>query len=537
MTRILEQLLKQRGLDDDFLMPDYNSLFDPFLMHGVKEAVARIEQAKNDGEKIIIYGDYDADGVTSSTVLFAALKDFGCRDIEIMLPDRFKDGYGMNMPVVPEILRRGAKLVITVDCGSGSGEVIDTLTNEGVDCIVTDHHEIPHVPGSAVAVINPKRSDEEYGGRMAGVGVAFTLARALNMHKNGGKCDGQEKWLLDLVAIGTICDSMVLRDENRVMVYYGMKVLGKTRRNGLKELAKKAGANLETVDTMAIGFQLGPRINAAGRMKSATLALDLLLADERARAFMLAEELDELNRERRAAQDAAIDEIAEMIDNSDKVVVVRGDWHEGVIGIIAGRILEDYKKPCLVLTSVGNGRLKGSGRSFGDFSLALALQNCPEGLLLSGGGHAQACGMSIKEDDFARFKEVINAYYESLALEDQEKYLKKQSDIVLDDLSEINLELYQDIQKLEPFGPGNEEPIFEIDAEISEARVLKEKHLSLKIKDKNAVEMKLMGFFAPSEWMEFKSGDKVRVQFRLMKNEWNGRVSIEGGIIGLERLG
>ena len=537
MTRILEQLLKQRGLDDSFLVPDYASLFDPFLMLGVTEAVDRIEQAREKGEKIIIYGDYDADGVTSSSVLFTALKEFGCEDIEIMLPDRFKDGYGMNMLVVPEILRRGAKLVITVDCGSGSGEVIDVLTNEGVDCIVTDHHEIPHVPGAAVAVINPKRADEDYGGYMAGVGVAFTLARALNMRKNGGKCDGQEKWLLDLVAIGTICDSMVLRNENRVMVYYGMKVLNKTRRSGIKELAKKSGANLEAIDTTAIGFQLGPRINAAGRMKSANLALDLLLANERARAFALAEELDELNRERRAAQDEAIDEIAEMIDDSDKVIVVRGGWHEGVIGIIAGRILEDYKKPCLVLTSVDDGRLKGSGRSFGDFSLASALQNCPDGLLLSGGGHAQACGMSIKEDDFERFKDTINAYYESLALKDQEKYLKKQSDIVLSDLSEVNLELFEDIQKLEPFGPGNEEPIFEIDAEISEAIVLKEKHLSLKIKDKKGIEMKMIGFFVPSEWMDYKGGDSVRVQFRLTKNEWNGRASIEGGIISLERLG
>ena len=277
MTDLFKRLLRERGLDEHFLYPKYEELFDPYKLKGVKQAVARIETARTNNEKIIIYGDYDADGVTSSTLMRDALKYFGCEKVEIILPNRFTDGYGMNPPAIEKIVKRGAKLVITVDCGSGSEEVIRELKTRGIDTIVTDHHEIPDVPQSAVAVVNPKQGDK-VGTRMAGVGVAFALARALNMTQNGGKCDGQEKWMLDLVLIGTICDSMELREENRILSYFGMKVLAKTRRPGIKELARVASVNLDALNTHAIGFQLGPRINAAGRMKSADLALDLMMS-------------------------------------------------------------------------------------------------------------------------------------------------------------------------------------------------------------------------------------------------------------------
>ena len=197
MTGLFERLLRQRGLDESFLYPRYEDLFAPESVKGVKEAVKRIRSARENDEKIIVYGDYDADGVTSSTLMRDALKYYGCKKVEIILPNRFTDGYGLNLPAIDKIVARGAKLVITVDCGSSSEEVIAALKERGVDTIVTDHHEIPVVPKSSVAVINPKQGDK-VGTRMAGVGVAFTLARALNKDKNGGICDGQEKWLLDL---------------------------------------------------------------------------------------------------------------------------------------------------------------------------------------------------------------------------------------------------------------------------------------------------------------------------------------------------
>ncbi|MBR0133663.1 single-stranded-DNA-specific exonuclease RecJ [Candidatus Saccharibacteria bacterium] len=531
MTELFQRLLRERGLDEHFLYPKYEELFDPYKLRGVKEAVARIEAARTADEKIVIYGDYDADGVTSSTLMRDALKYFGCEKVEIILPNRFTDGYGMNPPAIEKIVKRGAKLVITVDCGSGSEAVIAELKERGIDTIVTDHHEIPEVPKSAVAVVNPKQGDT-VGVRMAGVGVAFALARALNMAQNGGKCDGQEKWMLDLVAIGTICDSMELREENRILSYFGMKVLAKTRRPGIKELARVASVNLDKLNTHAIGFQLGPRINAAGRMKSADLALDLMMSTSRTKAFTLAGELDGLNRERREAQEAAIQETE--VSDKDKVIVTVGKWHEGILGIIAGRLVELYKKPAFALTELEDGKLKGSGRSFGEFSLAQALQNCPDGILLNGGGHAGACGLSLPKEKLKDFRRYINDYYESLKLKDQEKYLQVKSDLRLTDLSGITEELFAEICLLEPFGDGNAEPVFEIDALVYGVRVLKEKHLALTIEDKNQHTMKMMAFYAPEEWKAVEAGDRVRVQFTLSKNEFGGKTAIEGEIISLE---
>ncbi|MCQ2570641.1 MAG: single-stranded-DNA-specific exonuclease RecJ [Candidatus Saccharibacteria bacterium] len=532
MTRIFKKLLADRGLDDNFLHPKYENLFDPFLMLDIAKAVDRIEQARDGGEKVIIYGDYDADGVTASTVCRSALEYFGCKDIEVMLPDRFRDGYGLNMPVIPEIVQREAKLVITVDCGSGSGDVISALRERGIDVIVTDHHEIPSVPKDALAVINPHRKGEKYGKNMAGVGVAFTLARALNMRKNGGACDGQEKWLLDLVALGTICDSMILREENRIMTYYGMLVLTKTRRRGLQELAKVAKCKLDQISTHAIGFQLGPRINAAGRMKSANIALDLMTTESRAEATRLALELDALNTERKTAQDKAVKEVADQLDDAP-VIIAHGKWHEGIVGIVAGRLSEIYRRPAFALTQLEDGTYKGSGRSFGDFSLAEALHEGLAGTLLTGGGHAGACGLSFASDKMDEFKEKIVNYYLSLDLKDQERYLRVKSDVELKDLSELTVELYDEICSLEPFGVGNEEPVFEFIGIVEGKRILKEKHLSLTISD-GENEIRMMSFYASDEQFKVETGDNVKVQFTLSKNEWGGKVSIEGMINSLE---
>jgi single-stranded-DNA-specific exonuclease len=533
MTALFEQLLRRRGLDKDFLYPQYDKLFDPYDLKGVGEAVTRIRAARDADERIVVYGDYDADGVTSSALLKSALKRYGCKKVEIILPNRFTDGYGLNMPAVDGIVERGAKLVITVDCGSGSEEVIATLRERGVDTIVTDHHEIPHVPKSAVAVINPKRGDK-VGRRMAGVGVAFALARALNMDTNGGTCDGQEKWLLDLVVIGTICDSMELRGENRILSYYGMKVLGKTRRLGLRELAQVAGVDLKRLSAHAIGFQLGPRINAAGRMGSADLALELVTATSRAKAFALARELDELNSERRKAQDAAVAEIE--VADKDAVIVAQGKWHEGILGIIAGRLVEIYQKPAFAITELDDGRLKGSGRSFGEFSLADALEACGGGLLLGGGGHAGACGITLEKEKLEAFKKTINRYYKDLKLRNQERFLRRASDLRLNDLSGIGEELFEEICLLEPFGEGNEEPVFEFEGILCSKRIMKDKHLALTIRDDAKNSMKMMAFHASKEWMAVENGDKVRLQFVLAKNEWRGKVSIEGNVLSLERI-
>ena len=532
MTKIFEQLLKQRGLDESFLYPNYDELFDPFLLKDMRQAVDRICLARDKDEKVLIYGDYDADGVTASTVLKTALLDFGVKKIEVVLPDRFVDGFGLKESAMPKILASKATLVITVDNGSMANGVAGELKAQGVDVIITDHHEIPAIPDKAVAVINPNRADEKYGKGLAGVGVAFCLARALNMEKNGGKCDGQEKWLLDLVTLGTICDLMPLRDANRILTYWGMTVLKKTRRSGLKELTKIAKIKLENANSQTVGFQIGPRINAAGRLEKADLAYELLNAETRAQAYTLATELDELNKRRKKMQEDIVSEAKGLVSAQDNVTIVCGNWHEGVVGIAAGHLVEEFKKPAIVLTKLEDGTLKGSGRSFGDFSLGEALRVCHD-LLLGGGGHAAACGLSLEASNFDAFKKRMNEYYASLGLKNQEKYLRATSDIILKDLKDINCDLYDEIQLLEPFGEGNVEPIFELNATVKNHRILKEKHLSLNVADKDGREIKLIAFYAPEEWMKVQAGDKIQVQFTLSCNEWGGRKSIEGQIVGI----
>ena len=504
MTDIFRRLLARRGLDEDFLRPKYEDLFDPFLMQGMRAAVRRIEKARDQGERVVVFGDYDADGVTASVVMYEALRNFGCEDVEVILPDRFVDGYGLGESAEAKVLATGATLVVTVDNGSGSEAVIARLKQEGIETIVTDHHQIPRLPQSAVAVINPQRADERYGKKMAGVGVAFCVARALNATQNGGECDGQEKWLLDLVVIGTICDSMVLRDENRILSYFGMLVLSKTRRVGLKELAKTAGVQLASLDTHAIGFQLGPRINAAGRLKSAELALRLLMAKHRDEAFLLAQELETLNQERRRMQDVAAQDIAEQYRSEERVLVMQGAWHEGVVGIIAGQAVEKYHKPAFAL--------------------------------IGGGGHALACGITLRTEAVDDLRHKLNEYYDSLGLKAQEKYLVRPTDLALDNLKGIDLTLYDEISQLAPFGEGNEEPLFEIRVRVVGRRLLKERHLALTVADDCGNEMKMMAFYAPEEWLAVRAGDELGLQFSLMKNEWRGAAKIEATITDLKQI-
>jgi single-stranded-DNA-specific exonuclease len=267
-------------------------------------------------------------------------------------------------------------------------------------------------------------------------------------------------------------------------------------------------------------------------MKTAEIALDLMMTDSRAEAIAKAEELDELNQERRKAQDEAVKEVDGSFGD-EPIIVAKGKWHEGIVGIVAGRLTEIYKRPAFALTTLEKGILKGSGRSFGEFSLAEALQHCPKSLQLSGGGHAGACGLSFPADKLEDFKKTMIKYYLSLKLENQERFLRSNSDVILDDLSELTEELYDEICQLEPFGLGNEEPIFEFVGRVSGHRVMKEKHLSLTLSD-GKHDIRLMSFYASDEQMAVETGDKVKVQFTLSKNEWGGNVRIEGMIISLE---
>lgn len=536
MSKIFDQLLGVRGLSSDFLRPKYEDSLDPNLLPDMTKAVERIKQAADRGEKVLIYGDYDVDGVTASTALYDALKLVGIKEVEIMLPNRFLDGYGMSTKVVQKAAKTGVKLVITVDCGSRNQEIVAELNKNEVDTIVTDHHECGVTLPEAVAVVNPKRKDWLPEGTavslrdLAGVGVAFKVAQALV--KAGLIPEGQEKWLLDLVLIGTVCDSMMLGGENRRLCYYGLKVLEKTRRPGLKELARIAG--VKRLDSEAIGFQIGPRLNAAGRMETAEKALGLLMAQSRTEAVSLAMELEKLNTERKAQQQGALREIKERGLVPGQVIIEQGLWHEGVLGIIAGRLVEEYHKPAFVLSEV-DGALKGSGRSFGEFNLAEALTVC-EKYIIGGGGHAAACGVKVATEQLEAFREGMNRYYESLKLENQERFLGVNEDLAVEEFADLSLELIGELKQLEPYGEGNQEPVFLLpEVRVVEAAKLgaEEQHLRLQVWDKQGKGMKLIQFYAPEENLRVQPGMTVNAWITLNENDFRGTRSVEGRIVKL----
>ena len=539
MNKIFTQLIKKRGLTPDFLEPKYENLTDPLELPDMEKAVARIKAALENSEKILIYGDYDVDGVTASTVMEQTLKFAGVKpeNINIMLPDRFADGYGMSPRLITRAKDTNTTLVITVDCGSRNHAIVEELNTLKIDSIITDHHETEDTLPDAIAILNPKRRDApcEKLNNLAGVGVAFKLAEALV--KAGLIKNGLEKWLLDLVLIGTICDSMTLTGENRILCYFGMKVLAKTRRPGLLEICKIA--KVKEINSETIGFGIGPRLNAAGRLKTAEIALNLLRTSSHAEAAKLAKKVEDLNRERKTAQDQAMQEIEQRAPGEKTSVIIEtGPWHEGVIGIVAGRLVEKYHKPAFVLTEVSNGIYKGSGRSFGDFNLAEALNYAKEAII-SGGGHAGAAGVKVAKKDLYAFREKINAYYDSLNLKNQTKYLKFTPDLALSDLADIDLDLIAELSTLEPFGQGNEEPIFLLeDFKINQVVLLgaNKNHLRIDFTDNEGQTIKTIAFFAPENWLKLTPDDHVSALIKLVKNEYAGVQTAEARIVDLSVL-
>lgn len=539
MSKLFDRLLETRGIKPDFLHPKYEDLTDPYEMPDMKKAVKRIKDAIKTEEKILIYGDYDVDGVTASTVMEETLKLAGAKpeNISIMLPDRFADGYGMSPKLIKHSQKEGITLVITVDCGSRNHEIIDELNTLKIDSIITDHHETDEKIPEAVAVLNPKRKDhptkELYD--LAGVGVAFKLTEALV--KEGLIQKGQEKWLLDLVLIGTVCDNMLLTGENRILSFYGMKVLAKTRRPGLKEIMRKAG--VKNLNTESIGFQIGPRLNAAGRLESPDLSLNLLRAKSPVEAAPLAEKLEQLNKKRKNEQNIVTKEIAKRGIKDNPVIIEAGKWHEGILGIVAGRLVEEYQKPAFVLTEVENDIYKGSGRSFGDFNLAEALNQVKDSIL-SGGGHSGAAGVKLEQKNLYQFREKINAYYESLKLTDQEQYLKQSADLDIFDFTNLNLDFLEELKLLEPFGAGNEEPIFRLkDVDIVNVTRMgaEHNHLRLDLRDKNGKSLKCLAFFASEAWLNLDPAiDRIEPIVKITENDFNGVKSLEARICDIITL-
>lgn len=541
MNKLFTQLLELRHLDEQFLHPKYEDLADPFILPGMDRAITRLTTAIQNQERILIYGDYDVDGVTASTLMEQTLVLAGvnAKNCAVMLPDRFRDGYGMSERLVTYARDHGATLVITVDCGSRNHTIVDELNSLNIDTIVTDHHECTDTLPEAVAVINPHRHD--YAGpetltHLAGVGVAFKLAQALVA--KGLIHDGQEKWLLDLVLLGTICDSMLLTGENRILGYYGIKVLTKTRRPGLKELMRVA--DVKSITAESIGYQLGPRLNAAGRLATAELSLNLLRTTSATEAAQLAAELEKLNKKRRDEQRAATAEIATRHQDhqaTPSIMIETGHWHEGILGIVAGHLVEDYHRPAFVLAEIEDGTLKGSGRSFGDFNLADALIYASD-TIIGGGGHAAAAGVRLEKSQLAAFTTKITEYYHSLRLTDQERFLKTTADLTTAALRDFSTDLLDNLKLLEPFGPGNTEPIFR----IASPTILATKrmgtagqHLRLDLRGQDDKILKCVAFFAPERWFTVGEGGNTPYDFlvRPVENEFRGTRSCEARLLDI----
>lgn len=541
---LFEAILKARGLTgqerDAFLNPSYDAKHDPFLLPDMGRAVERLVEAQKNQEHITIYGDYDIDGLTATTVLLEAFESFGFRHVDAFIPNRFVEGYGLTADAVERIAATGADLIITVDCGSLSEKEIIRANELGVDVIVTDHHNVAKKQPPAVAVINPKRPDHHYPFiDLAGVGVAFKLVQALQT-KLEGLAPGQEKWLLDLVALGTVCDVVTLVDENRANVYWGLKVMAKGRRPGLRALMAVAKVEPEKVNARSLGFGLGPRMNAAGRLETAQHSLDMLRARDGMVALEKAQQLDALNVVRRADQDKIFKEAvvqAEQFQDDDVLVVSSPGWNHGIIGIVAAKLLEKYKKPTYVLEEMGD-EAKGSARSYGDFSAADAIRAADD-IITKGGGHKLAAGVTMPTANIAAFRTRVNEFYRAQKLFDQAKLLLPQEDVAIEELASVDEQLVDQLLQLEPFGNGNPEPIFRAEnlLVINQRRMGAEsQHVKLELRDGIGNTMHFLAFGAPAHFFA-EPGERVRVWFQPTVNEWMGRRSIEGRLVHLELLG
>ena len=581
---LFDRILQSRGLSDpgsrdEFLSPSYEDFkHDPFLLPDMNDAIERLVAARENQDKITIYGDYDIDGLTASTVLINAFESFGFEKVDIYIPNRFVEGYGLTIEAVEKIAATGAQLIVTVDCGSLSEKEIIRAKELGVDVIVTDHHNVAPVQPPAVAVINPKRLLQDYpdaydgyrlrkefriqdvsdrGGRtvpdsklnipdsglypfldLAGVGVAFKLVQALQVRLDGLPT-GQEKWLLDLVALGTVCDVVTLVDENRANVYWGLKVMAKTRRPGLRALMAVAGVEPEKVSARSLGFGLGPRMNAAGRLETAQYALDMLRSTDKSTALRSSQLLDEMNRDRRADQDRILEEAIAQADKyvDDPVLVVSSPgWSHGIIGIVAAKLLEKYKKPTFVLEEMGK-EAKGSARSYGDFSAADAIRAADD-IITKGGGHKLAAGVTLPTKNIGAFRGRVNEFYASLELRSQTELLLPKADAEAS-FGEVGETLVVQINQLEPFGNGNPQPILKsVGVKVVGLRRMGSdaQHVKLDLRDLQGRTLQMLAFNAPEHFF-VEIGTLVSVWYQPDVNEWNGRRTVEGRLLHLELSG
>lgn len=551
-NNLVSQILVNRGVLPEhrecFLNPNWErDTFSPFDFTKMQCAVDVMFGALERSEPIVIHGDYDADGVSGSALLFEALR-YICEkmsfafNVEVFLPDREKDGYGVAMHTIDRLVEEKKKLLVTVDCGIANGLELDRAHEGGIDVIVCDHHQMgTHFPHHAT-ILHPLAPGETYINKtLCGTGVAFKFASGLihEARKRGADIpEGYEKWFLDFVAIATVTDVMPILGENRVLELFGLQVLNKTRRPGLRAILAMSGTDLGTIDTSAIGFRIGPRLNAAGRLASARLAFDALTAPTAESAAVAATRLESLNKERQAIfRDSykEAEQIAKsMIDEGCSVLVVASDvWLPGIVGLIAGRLVNDFGVPAFAMTKVEDHYV-GSGRTAGGLHLVEAMNACGD-IFIKKGGHPQACGLSVPSmNEVGMFREQMNVFAKT-KFGDAGPSITLAIDAIVAP-SSFTLEMIGELNACAPFGEGNRPPVFaalKLTVMIAETMGATGAHLRLTVVDDGGKISKMVGFGMGDKAEALTRGKQIDIAYEPGVNEWNGRKDVQCRIVDI----
>lgn len=534
------QVLVSRGLDtvekmDNFLSADYEGgMHDPFLFVQMEKVVSRILKAKQDGELVAIFGDYDADGITSSVILKQTLDDLGIRSI-VYIPDKKKEGYGLNLAAIDQFNVDGVKLIITVDCGITGIKEVEKANSYGIETIITDHHHVPAVVPDAHAIINPHQEGCGYPfADLAGVGVAFKVVQAIYERLMPDKKD-QTKWMLDVVAIGTVADCVPLTDENRTITRFGLIVLSKTRRTGLRELFTVGRMIIDesnVPDVRKISFHIAPRINAAGRINHANLAYDLIVEPLPAKGRELALELEANNSQRQKITDQIANEIkalaVEKFKDKKFIYAAAEHYSIGVVGLVAGKIAQEFNKPTAVFQKAGN-EFKGSFRSIPQLNIIETIEKCKE-FVTRYGGHSQAAGVTVMEDKLEDFlREMNNLIEQELEGRDLQKEIEIDAQAFA---GTIDFDFVESVEKMKPFGEGNREPVFLMkNMFVQDLRTVGNgsKHTKLSLRPQDGTPKIFEAIlFNSGPWSEhLQAGNEIDIVFNIQKDEWNGNNKIQ----------
>lgn len=538
---IMRAILSDRGFDTpeavaSFIAPRYESLPDPFLFQDMHKAVTCIREGIAEGRVFFIHGDYDIDGISASVILARTIRKAG-GVVEVFYPDRQKDGYGLRMKTVEACRQRGIGIVITCDCGIRNRSEVAALEASGIRTIVTDHHDFADDLPSATATLHPRLPHEGFPGKLlSGAGVAWMLAAALHRSEIPGLQHGQEKWLLDLAMLGTIGDMVPLREENRILATFGLKVLPQSCWPGLVLLAgeKPSSSALTSED---VSFQIIPKLNAAGRIADARIAADLLLAETAAQAMPLLDQLREINTERqRMTQEMASFGLAHSESEEPFVLLGQDHWPIGVVGLVANRIMESVRKPVLLYgRRAEDGHFVGSARSPRHIHITEALNACSD-LLVEFGGHAQAAGFTITEENLLPFRERLRSLMDEQGFSQD---LSPKAKVYQCALSDCTFSLFKELQQLQPFGVGNEEPLFECAATVTNVkRVGKDgAHLKIRLTDPSSkITVDGIGFFMVTSDVIPGEGEQVLVTVALRENVWNGERMVQCHVRSIETI-